>query len=129
VTPLIAGDDFLKSSFFRITPPCHTSNGNQWNEFMDRFVSQIVINWIGRIVASYVQLKASGVPTGCCVFSRSYVKEEEATDSAFGVKITVYGRTDRYSLRREGIKGVFFPPNAIQLERLLKFLKIKDALR
>ena len=44
-------DFFLKSSFLRITPPCNTSNGNKQNELRDRFVSQIVINWIGRIVA------------------------------------------------------------------------------
>ena len=47
----ISEDSFLKSSFLRITPPCNTSNSNQRNEFRDRFVSQIVINWIGRIVA------------------------------------------------------------------------------
>ena len=56
---------FLKSSFFKITPPCNTSSGNQRNEFWDRFVSQIVINWIGRIVASYSQADVStnDVPT------------------------------------------------------------------
>jgi hypothetical protein len=32
-------------------------NGNHRNEFRDRFVSHIVINWIGSIVASHVYLQ------------------------------------------------------------------------
>jgi len=52
---LLCGDFFLKSSFFRIAPPSNTSSGNQRNEFRERFVSQIVINWMGRIVARYVK--------------------------------------------------------------------------
>jgi hypothetical protein len=41
------------------------------NEWRDRFVSQIVINWIGRIVASYIHFQNpnTGEAQGCGVLS------------------------------------------------------------